>query len=93
MRSSPPFSSEPSQRRQWIACSVRATGVAVREYSTARLAHFKIPRSVHIVEGFPMTITGKVRRVAMREMARAHPRRMTDPQRISSRISAASPGG
>jgi fatty-acyl-CoA synthase len=39
---------------------------AVREYATDKLAHYKIPRYVHIVEDFPMTVTGKVRKVDMR---------------------------
>lgn len=39
---------------------------AVREYTAGKLAHYKIPRYVHIVEEFPMTITGKVRKVDMR---------------------------
>jgi fatty-acyl-CoA synthase len=42
---------------------------AVREYATGRLAHYKIPRYVHLVDEFPMTITGKVRKVEMRETA------------------------
>jgi fatty-acyl-CoA synthase len=42
---------------------------AVREFCTGRLAHYKIPRYVHIVDGFPMTVTGKVRKVEMREKA------------------------
>lgn len=32
-------------------------------------AHFKIPRYVGVVNEFPMTITGKVRKVEMREQA------------------------
>jgi fatty-acyl-CoA synthase len=40
---------------------------AVREFCTGRLAHYKIPRYVRIVEEFPMTVTGKVRKVDMRE--------------------------
>ncbi|MGI8992995.1 MAG: AMP-binding protein [Nocardioidaceae bacterium] len=40
---------------------------AVREFSQGKLAHFKIPRYVMIVDEFPMTITGKVRKVEMRE--------------------------
>ncbi|WP_418003559.1 AMP-binding protein [Mycobacterium sp. PDNC021] len=40
--------------------------VAIREFTADRLAHFKIPRYVHIVDEFPMTITGKVRKVDMR---------------------------
>ncbi|MEW2415504.1 AMP-binding protein [Streptomyces sp. NPDC046866] len=45
------------------------TAEAVRAYCDGRLAHFKIPRYVHVVEEFPMTVTGKVRKVEMREMA------------------------
>ncbi|MFG3614844.1 AMP-binding protein [Nocardia sp. NPDC047654] len=44
---------------------------AVREFATGKLAHFKIPRYVHVVEEFPMTVTGKVRKAEMREIARA----------------------
>jgi fatty-acyl-CoA synthase len=40
---------------------------AVRGFATGKLAHYKIPRYVHVVDEFPMTITGKVRKVDMRE--------------------------
>ncbi|NMN99418.1 AMP-binding protein [Antrihabitans stalactiti] len=40
---------------------------AVREFCTGKLAHYKIPRYVHVVDEFPMTVTGKVRKVEMRE--------------------------
>ena len=43
---------------------------AVRDFCTGRLAHYKVPRYVHVVEEFPMTVTGKVRKVQMREDAR-----------------------
>ncbi|WP_433617749.1 AMP-binding protein [Dactylosporangium sp. CA-139114] len=42
---------------------------AVRAYCAGRLAHYKIPRYVKIVEAFPMTVTGKVRKVEMREVS------------------------
>ncbi|WP_228002847.1 AMP-binding protein [Nocardia australiensis] len=42
---------------------------AVREFCTGRLAHFKIPRYVHVADEFPMTVTGKVRKAQMRELA------------------------
>jgi fatty-acyl-CoA synthase len=45
------------------------TADAVREFCTGKLAHYKIPRYVHVVDGFPMTVTGKVRKVEMRERA------------------------
>ena len=40
---------------------------AVREYAHGRLASYKIPRYVLVVEEFPMTVTGKIRKVQMRE--------------------------
>ena len=43
------------------------TAEALREFCTGKLAHYKIPRYVRIVEEFPMTVTGKVRKVEMRE--------------------------
>jgi fatty-acyl-CoA synthase len=42
------------------------TATSLREFCTGRLAHYKIPRYVHLVEEFPMTVTGKVRKVEMR---------------------------
>jgi fatty-acyl-CoA synthase len=45
------------------------TAEAVRDFCVGRLAHYKVPRYVHVVEGFPMTVTGKVRKVEMRELA------------------------
>ncbi|WP_131738911.1 AMP-binding protein [Actinomadura roseirufa] len=45
------------------------TAEALREFCAGRLAHFKIPRYVHVVEEFPMTVTGKVRKVQMRAEA------------------------
>jgi fatty-acyl-CoA synthase len=43
------------------------TTEALRGFCSGRLAHYKIPRYVKIVDGFPMTVTGKVRKVEMRE--------------------------
>lgn len=40
---------------------------ALREFADGKLAHYKIPRYVHVVDEFPMTITGKVRKVEMRD--------------------------
>jgi len=39
---------------------------AVRSFASGKLAHYKIPRHVLIVDEFPMTVTGKVRKVDMR---------------------------
>ncbi len=45
------------------------TPEALREFCAGRLAHYKIPRYVKIVDAFPMTVTGKVRKVEMREIS------------------------
>ena len=45
------------------------TAEQVRAYCQGRLAHYKIPRYVHLVDQFPMTVTGKIRKVEMRERA------------------------
>jgi fatty-acyl-CoA synthase len=45
------------------------TADALREFCRGKLAHYKIPRYVHLVDEFPMTVTGKVRKVEMRERA------------------------
>jgi fatty-acyl-CoA synthase len=41
----------------------------VAEYCRGRIAHFKVPRYVHVVEEFPMTVTGKVQKFKMRDDA------------------------
>lgn len=56
----------------WViprAGSAPLTAALVREFCSGRLAHYKIPRYVHVVDAFPMTVTGKVRKVEMRERA------------------------
>jgi fatty-acyl-CoA synthase len=42
---------------------------AVAEFCRGKLAHYKIPRYVDVRESFPMTVSGKIRKVEMREEA------------------------
>jgi fatty-acyl-CoA synthase len=57
----------------WIVLRPGATQLtsvdAVRAFCTDAIAHYKIPRYVKFVDGFPMTVTGKVQKFKMREMA------------------------
>jgi fatty-acyl-CoA synthase len=39
----------------------------IREYCKGQIAHYKIPRYVRSVTEFPMTVTGKVQKFAMRD--------------------------
>jgi fatty-acyl-CoA synthase len=55
----------------WV--QVREGGSAsedeVREFCKSKIAHYKVPRYVWVVDEFPMTITGKVQKFKMRERA------------------------
>jgi fatty-acyl-CoA synthase len=39
------------------------------DFCSKQIAHYKIPKYWKFVEGFPMTVTGKIRKVEMRETA------------------------
>jgi fatty-acyl-CoA synthase len=41
----------------------------VRDYCKGRIAHFKIPHYIWLVTEFPMTVTGKLQKFRMREIA------------------------
>src|SRR5439155_26656885 len=42
---------------------------AVRAFCEGRIAHYKVPRYVKMVDGFPMTVTAKVQKIKLREQA------------------------
>jgi fatty-acyl-CoA synthase len=41
----------------------------IREFCRGKIAHYKIPRYVKVTTEFPMTVTGKIQKFRMREMA------------------------
>jgi fatty-acyl-CoA synthase len=56
-----------------VACVIPRAGrdvsiESLRAFCSGRIASFKTPRRVVIVESFPMTTTGKVQRAALREV-------------------------
>jgi fatty-acyl-CoA synthase len=55
----------------WVKLRPGATATAddLRAHCRGRIAHYKVPRYVKLVDGFPMTVTGKVRKVEMREVS------------------------
>ncbi len=55
----------------WIVVHDGATVTddEVRAFCRERLAHFKVPRYVKVVDDFPMTVTGKIQKFRMRELA------------------------
>jgi fatty-acyl-CoA synthase len=47
----------------------RLTGEEMTEYCRGKIATYKIPRYWKLVDDYPMTVTGKVQKFRMREMA------------------------
>ena len=47
----------------------QATDEEIRAFCKDKLAHFKIPEYIWFVDEFPMTVTGKLQKFRMREMA------------------------
>jgi fatty-acyl-CoA synthase len=58
-----------------MACIILKPGAepldaaAVAEFCRGKLAHYKVPRYVDVRSSFPMTVSGKIRKVEMREEA------------------------
>ena len=46
-----------------------ATEQEIREFCKDKIAHFKIPKFIWFVKEFPMTVTGKLQKFKMREIA------------------------
>ena len=44
-----------------------ATPDEIRDFCRGQIAHYKIPRHIRFVDGFPMTITGKIQKFVMRQ--------------------------
>ncbi len=55
----------------WVKLGPGSTLTAdeIRQFCEGKIARFKIPRYIKFVEEFPLTITGKVQKYKMREIA------------------------
>ncbi len=58
------------------ACIVVKPGVMIdaemlRAFCDKEIAHYKVPRYFCFVDGFPMTVTGKIQKFLMREAVEA----------------------
>jgi fatty-acyl-CoA synthase len=53
----------------WVISKSGATldAEGIRTFCQDRIAHYKIPRHIRLVDSFPSTVTGKVQKFAMRE--------------------------
>jgi fatty-acyl-CoA synthase len=55
----------------WVKLKAGQSAAAeeIREFCRGKIAHYKIPRYVRFVTDFPMTVTGKIQKYKMREVA------------------------
>jgi fatty-acyl-CoA synthase len=55
----------------WIVLrdGTSATADEIQHFCRAQVAHFKVPRYVRFTDEFPMTVTGKIQKFRMREIA------------------------
>jgi fatty-acyl-CoA synthase len=56
----------------WVRLRPGADALTIdvlRAFCKGKLAHYKVPRYLHLTDEFPMTVTGKVRKIEMRERA------------------------
>ena len=56
----------------WVRVREGATALTVddvRAFCQGRIAHYKVPRYVHVVDEFPMTVTGKIQKYKLRDAA------------------------
>ena len=53
----------------WIKLKAGACATVedIQAFCKGQIAHYKIPRHIRFVNGFPMTVTGKVQKFIMRE--------------------------
>jgi len=55
----------------WVVLKPGETADAeeIRDFCKGKIAHYKIPRYIKMASEFPMTVTGKIQKFRMREMA------------------------
>jgi fatty-acyl-CoA synthase len=55
----------------WIKlhAGVTATKLEIREYCQGQISHFKIPKYIWFVKEFPLTVSGKMQKFRMRDIA------------------------
>ena len=64
-----PFYGEEGMAWVQLHAGASASEEEIRAFCRERLAHYKIPRYVWFVTEFPMTVTGKLQKFRMREIA------------------------
>jgi fatty-acyl-CoA synthase len=50
-----------------LRAGAEADAEEIRGFCTGKIAHFKVPRHIRIVDAFPITVTGKIQKYLIRE--------------------------
>jgi fatty-acyl-CoA synthase len=63
---------DPKYGEELCACIVLRPGMEsdeneIRDFCKGQIAHYKIPRYIRFVSGFPMTVTGKIQKYLLRQ--------------------------
>ncbi|MET0983228.1 MAG: AMP-binding protein [Telluria sp.] len=63
---------DPKYGEELCACIVLRPGMAaneeeIRDFCKGQIAHYKIPRHIRFMTGFPMTVTGKIQKYLLRQ--------------------------
>lgn len=63
---------DPKYGEELCACVIvrageQLTADELRAFCDGQIARHKVPRHIHFVESFPMTVTGKIQKFRMRE--------------------------
>jgi fatty-acyl-CoA synthase len=59
------FQMKSTENKSWI--QMHKSEPALEIYCRGKIAHYTIPGQVKFVNEFPMTVTGKIRKIEMRE--------------------------
>lgn len=63
---------DPKYGEELCACVMLRSGMTatpeeIQDFCRGQIAHYKVPRYVKFVEGFPMTVTGKIQKFVLRQ--------------------------
>jgi fatty-acyl-CoA synthase len=63
---------DPKYGEELCACIVLRPGMSasedeIRDFCKGEIAHYKVPRHIRFVTGFPMTVTGKIQKYLLRQ--------------------------
>lgn len=53
-----------------LASGAQLTVDELKEYGFEKMTHWKVPKYIKFVEEYPLTVTGKIRKVELRENAK-----------------------